>query len=245
MHRCTYKNSAYRVSRRESYFQNSSDNNLCKTARSQLLRLTILVWIQQLPATKNATFFPWGLMISLYGTPQTHDQQGQAIRSMSALPSANITIAIPRNALSNQNTIREQLQCFTFTFTGVEIGYYLCQAHLWLLPCSHVDRLGQRVLVHGGPLPRSKLNPENTVENYQNLSCINCPGIWLNLRLEKQPPGPTVRNQTQIMRTTSCNREVLYGFCQLIKRAVKRSLEFRCTAPYLAYCSSTAKLGAT
>ena len=102
-----------------------------------------------------------------------------------------------------------------------------------------------RILVHGRPLPRSKLNPENNVENYQNLSCINYPEIWLNLRLEKQPPGPTVRNRTQIMRTTSCNREVLYGFCQLIKRAVKRSLEFRCTAPYLAYCSSTAKLGAT
>jgi hypothetical protein len=118
-----------------------------------------------------------------------------------------------------------------------------------------------RILVHGRPLPRSKLNPENNVKNFQNLSCINYPGIWLNLRSEKQPPGPTVRNRTQIMRTTSCNREVLlafgfwllafgfwllaFGFCQLIKRAVKRSLEFRCTAPYLAYCSSTAKLGAT
>tara|TARA_B110000977_G_scaffold30241_1_gene39689 strand:- start:2097 stop:2264 length:168 start_codon:yes stop_codon:yes gene_type:complete len=55
---------------------------------------------------------------------------------MSALPSADITIAIPGNALSNQNTIRKQLQRFIsiFTFTGIEIGYYLCQAHLWVLP---------------------------------------------------------------------------------------------------------------
>jgi len=49
---------------------------------------------------------------------------------MSALPSADITIAIPGNALSNRNTIRKQLQCFIFIFifififTGIEIGYY-------------------------------------------------------------------------------------------------------------------------